>query len=183
MGRLSVTEMHGPSRVVVRDATGADLAALCRVRNVPGIHAQHLDTADGVGLRFLVYEHDGQIQAVAMLRLRAAGSSVDAAPTPRISDLYVAPRHRSRGIGSAFITAMEDIAAAAGHTAMYIGVDPVSNPRALALYRRLGYAPASSEPHRIEALFYDDAGVPTERTYWRLDLFKVLAPDASERTT
>lgn len=34
---------------------------------------------------------------------------------------------------------MEELAVAFGHKVMHVGVDPVENPRALALYERLGY--------------------------------------------
>lgn len=56
-----------------------------------------------------------------------------------ISDLIVAEAWRGQGIGSALI---ESLIAAAGHwpvTAVEIGV-ALSNPRALDLYKRLGFS-------------------------------------------
>ena len=58
--------------------------------------------------------------------------------TAEISDLIVAPGRRGQGIGTAIITYLEQHAEKFGATHLEIGV-ALSNPRALALYRRLGF--------------------------------------------
>lgn len=55
-----------------------------------------------------------------------------------IADLYVAPRWRGRGLGTALIRALEAEAARLGAQSVEIGAAE-SNPRARALYERLGY--------------------------------------------
>ncbi|MCC7208266.1 MAG: GNAT family N-acetyltransferase [Anaerolineae bacterium] len=57
-----------------------------------------------------------------------------------IGDLIVAPAWRSQGVGTAIIAHLLDKARAWGLTRVEIGA-AMSNPRALALYRRLGFAP------------------------------------------
>ncbi|MEU0742781.1 GNAT family N-acetyltransferase [Streptomyces sp. NPDC006134] len=60
---------------------------------------------------------------------------------PEINALAVHPaRLRSRGIGSALVRAAEERAARRGRTAVGLGV-AAGNPRAAALYARLGYRP------------------------------------------
>ena len=93
---------------------------------------------------------------------------------PRINDLYVAKDLRSSGIGTAFLSHLEKLVLAAGHTVMYLSVDPVRNARAAALYRRLGYRPTHDGPYRKTALWYDEDGNPHEIEYWRMDMIKEL---------
>lgn len=62
------------------------------------------------------------------------------------------------------IARMEELAVAFGHKVMQAGVDPVDNPRALALYQRLGYVPID-EPRQKKAIFYDEKGNAAERKF------------------
>lgn len=57
-----------------------------------------------------------------------------------IGDLIVTPARRGQGIGTAIIAHLADKARAWGITRLEIGA-ALSNPRALALYKRLGFAP------------------------------------------
>lgn len=57
---------------------------------------------------------------------------------PELNGLAVAPDRQSRGIGTAIIRAAEQLAAGRGFTRIGLGVDD-ENPRAAALYLRLGY--------------------------------------------
>ncbi|MFI6372976.1 GNAT family N-acetyltransferase [Streptomyces sp. NPDC050546] len=63
---------------------------------------------------------------------------------PEINALTVWPETlRSRGIGSALIRAAEELARERGRTAVGLGVAD-DNPRAAALYARLGYLPLAA---------------------------------------
>ncbi len=160
--------------LVVRDATYLDLSALEQVREARVQFVDYLERADGRAMRFLVCEREHVLLAFAVLYLRQPPSGRLAAHLPRISDLYVAEDARSTGIGTAFIRRMEKMAAAEGFPAIYLSVDPVSNPRAAALYRRLGYAPVDEGPFRKVAFWEDEEGRVTEIEYWRMDLVKPL---------
>jgi ribosomal protein S18 acetylase RimI-like enzyme len=59
--------------------------------------------------------------------------------TAEISDLIVNAQYRSQGIGSQVITYLTEAARTLHTQILEIGV-ALSNPRALALYRRLGFA-------------------------------------------
>jgi GNAT superfamily N-acetyltransferase len=63
------------------------------------------------------------------------------ADCPEINGLDVAERMRSRGIGTALIRHAERLAAERGRRSIGLGVDDDGNPRAAALYARLGYRP------------------------------------------
>lgn len=76
---------------------------------------------------------------------------------------WVEPEWRSRGIGSALVRRGEEIAAARGYEAVDCLVR-LDNPRALALYRRLGYEPVGEEVNR----YVDDSGEPVEEDCWSL---------------
>ena len=60
---------------------------------------------------------------------------------PEINGLDVAEAVRSRGIGTALICYAERLAAERGRRSIGLGVDDHGNPRAAALYARLGYRP------------------------------------------
>lgn len=160
---------------LIRDATQSDISALTKLRNAPTQLQRYLSEADGEGIRFLVYEQDKEIRGIAMLFLRQPAQGSPKSHIPKISDLYVAQRFRSMGIGTSMIARMEELAVAFGHKVMHIGVDPVDNPRALTLYERLGYVTIDA-PHQKKATFYDEAGNATERKYWSINLRKQLSP-------
>lgn len=160
---------------LIRDATQSDITALTKLRNAPTQLQRYLSEADGEGIRFLVYEQDNEVRGFAMLFLRQPVEGSPKSHIPKISDLYVAQRFRSMGIGTIMIARMEELAVAFGHKVMHVGVDPVDNPRALALYERLGYVPID-EPQQKKANFYDEAGNATESKYWNVNLRKQLAP-------
>ena len=163
-----------PEGYVIRDATKEDMAALTRLRNAPEQFVRYLRRADGQGIRFLVCETAGRLCAFVTLFLRQPKTAPFKAHIPAFSDLYVDRGVRSQGIGSTMITYMERLAVAHGHTRMYVGVAPLKNPRALALYERLGYVPLQDKPYERTAVFYDETGNKTLETYWRLDLVKTL---------
>ncbi len=81
-----------------------------------------------------------------------------------ISDLIVHPDHRSQGIGTQIITYLTDTARDLHVETLEIGV-VLSNPRALALYRRLEFA-----DHRTIEIDLGDGPEPV------LYLVKHLAP-------
>ncbi len=158
---------------LIRDATPSDIGALTKVRNAPTQLHRYLNEADGEGIRFLVYERDNEIRGFAMLFLRQPSQGSPKSHIPKISDLYVAQRFRSMGIGTIMIARMEALVATYGHNVMHVGVDPVDNPRALALYERLGYMPIDV-PQQKKAIFYDEVGNATEKEYWNINLKKQL---------
>lgn len=76
---------------------------------------------------------------------------------PEINGLQIAEPMRSRGIGSALIRHAELLAAARGARTIGMGVDDQGNPRAAALYARLGYRPTVRYVDRYS--YTDDAGI------------------------
>jgi GNAT superfamily N-acetyltransferase len=102
---------------------------------------------------FLVASVDGMPVGRATLDFsapRAAGATL-------FRNAWVEPEWRSRGIGADLVGRAEEIAAARGYQALDLLVR-TDNPRALALYRRLGYELVGDEVNR----FLDDAGVAVE---------------------
>jgi len=153
------------------------MAAMLEVRNTPYLFREYLDEASACGHRFYVYAQDGAILGFVRLK-QPKPSDGPTALRPRISDLYVSPQHRNRGIGSAIIAECESLARKLGHGRLYIGVDPVENPRMFQLCRGLGYVPIHEQPFQGEMLFHNtDGSPPIKKTYWRIDLVKVLWGD------
>ncbi len=85
---------------------------------------------------------------------------------PDLSDLFVHPQWRGQGIGTSILTACEQIVRERGYTRLGLAVNPDLNPRALALYQRLGYTPVSQQKY-LDGIYN---GVED----WVIDLVKVL---------
>ena len=121
----------------LRPATPADAGPLQQScwsdRSVEGI-AELLQRADGISRR----GRGLGIVAVVDYRVIGYAQLTVWSRTAEISDLIVAPELRSQGIGSAMILHLVEKARSWAVPHVEIGV-AMSNPRALALYRQLGF--------------------------------------------
>lgn len=164
----------------IRPATIADLDALIRYKPTPVIHRDRLRDAQQPGFTYLVLELDHRVIGFVCLVFSrphywSDGDSRDYLPTA--IDFFVDPALRGQGYGSYFLRTVEEMAAAAAATNFYLWVDPVENPRAHALYLRLGYQPIQKEPYPFHWEFIDSAGAYHGGDSWRLDLVKSMAYD------
>jgi GNAT superfamily N-acetyltransferase len=171
---------HSITEIVVRDASLSDVQALSAVRyaDQPAIHRDRLRDADGRNLRYLVAHVDETIVGFVLLVFRhpATWGDADSAEyLPGIVDLYVAESWRGRGIGTAIMRHMEELVLCAGHNRLYLGVDPIENPRAYELYLRLGYQPLQTDPYKSHWSFVDSGGYLHEGNEWNIDMVKVLS--------
>lgn len=176
----SATDRARPA-ISVRDATAADVPALTAIKGAgtEAIHTDRLRDARIVGFRYLVLLTDGELVAFACLVEQRPATWSDAADTqhlPQLVDIQVAPARRGQGYGSALITAIEQIVRAAGGRQLYLAVEPETNPRAFALYRRLGYQPLQDAPYRSHWSFTDSSGVRHAGEDWIVDMVKALTP-------
>ncbi|WP_371493564.1 GNAT family N-acetyltransferase [Kitasatospora sp. NBC_00374] len=94
---------------------------------------------------------------------------------PEINGLHVVDALQSRGTGSALIRHAEQLAAERGARLIGLGVDDHGNPRAAALYARLGYRPTV---RYLDRYFYtDDTGAEHQVADPAVFLVKELDPD------
>src|SRR5207248_4313460 len=93
---------------------------------------------------------------------------------PQIVDLQVAESQRGQAYGSAFLRAIQREAARAGFHELYVAVEPADNPRAYALYQRLGYQPLQPEPYLKAWEFTDSGGIRHRGEAWIVDMVKPL---------
>ena len=168
------------SRITVRDAAEADVPALTAIKGdgTEALHRDRLRDAQGIDFRYLVLVADHELIGFACLVMRRPASWSDADDThhlPQIVDLQVQEAHRGQGYGSAFVRALERIAAAASYRHSYLSVDPVHNPRAYALYQRLGYQPLQAQPYRKVWAFTDSAGTTHRGEDWVVDMVRPLS--------
>ena len=87
---------------------------------------------------FLAFDGDDAPIGFAEISERSVVDSCGLDPAPYLEGWYVDPDWRGQGIGSALIDSLIDIARQHGIDAVQIGA-AISNPRALELYRRLGF--------------------------------------------
>ncbi len=167
---------HLPS-IIARDAGAADLSALTTVRQPEGLHLSRLRDAQRSDFRYFILLDDEAIVGFVCLVFRRPDTWLNANDTnhlPEINDLYIAEERRGHGYGSAAIRAMEHIVFEAGSKQLYISVEPVDNPRAYALYQRLGYQQIQPEPHHHTwSSTYGD-GTMHSGELWLVDMVKSL---------
>lgn len=168
-----------PLPMTVRAATLADLPALIAIKGADSeaVHRDRLGDAQEPSFRYLVLVVEGAVIGFACLVMRRPAywsDGDDLTHLPQIVDLQVAAQ-RGRGYGTAFIEALEQMTIAAGYACLFISVEPVDNPRAYALYRRLGYQPLQPEPYPKRWTFTDSAGTIHQGEAWVVDLVKEIA--------
>jgi GNAT superfamily N-acetyltransferase len=165
--------------ITVRDAEEADLPALIAIRG-DGAEAPHRDSlreAQGGGFRYLVLLRGQEVIGLAWLVSRRPAHWSDADDTqhlPQIVALKVAESQRGKGYGSAFVRAIEREAARAGYHQLYVAVEPATNPRAYALYQRLGFQPLQPEPYLKTWEHTDSGGNRHRGEDWIVDMVKSL---------
>ncbi|KOU74365.1 acetyltransferase [Streptomyces sp. MMG1533] len=122
----------------------ADVALLDRYLGSPGatsFHARRFARQEAGECTYLAAWQDGRPVGHTEMRWLGCAAPEVTVDCPEIGGLGVRPEGlRSRGIGTALIRAAEDLARGRGLTVVGIGVGR-DNPRAAALYDRLGYRP------------------------------------------
>ena len=144
--------------VHVRDANAEDVTALTRLKPAEAVHRDRLQDALSPRFRYMVLERAGDVIGFACLvfvRPRAWSDAHDTSHLPQLVDVQIAPALRGRGYGTYLIGALEQIAAASRAGEVFLAVDPINNPRAYALYQRLGFREFSSRTALVRA--FDDA--------------------------
>ncbi|MFE7600121.1 GNAT family N-acetyltransferase [Streptomyces sp. NPDC057494] len=137
--------MNRVDHVEIGPCRAADVPLLGRFLPTPGAPARHAERfarqEAGAGT-YLLARRDGVPVGNGQVRWDGcAAPEVRAAvgDCPEFNGLDVREDLRGRGIGTALILAAEDLARERGRTALGLGVAD-DNPRAAALYARLGYA-------------------------------------------
>lgn len=153
--------------VVVRTAVPAELPVLDR--ELPS-------GRNDVHAAFLARQAAGDaVYLVAWLGPVPVGTGVVrwAGGRPEITNLQVPPERQGRGVGTALVRAAEDVVRSRGHAQVVIGVAE-DNPRAAALYERLGYRD-TGERGATTYTYFDEAGVAHQVT----EHDRILALDLS----
>lgn len=169
----------GDGGLSVRDALVADIPALFAIKGAgsEALHHDRLRDAQSSGFRYLVLTVNENVIGCACLVYRRPANWSDADDSehlPQLVDLQVHEAQRGRGYGSRFIHVVEQIAAQAGHSQLYLSVEPLDNPRAYALYVRLGYQPLQTAAYRKGWGFTDSAGNTHRGEDWIVDMVKQL---------
>lgn len=127
----------------IRVLTDDDLSRLLRVRDDAGVHEERLSAQSEGRARYLGASADGRVVGFVLVIF---GNKADVMaytgnqPCMDMVDLYVDEFIRGMGVGSALIAAAEGICADKGVPFIGLDVNPKDNPRALELYKRLGYS-------------------------------------------
>jgi GNAT superfamily N-acetyltransferase len=174
---MTLQEIEVDEGLSIRPATLADLDELVRLKPSPAVHRDRIRDAHQSGFKYLVLEVDQHIIGfVCLVFIRphywSDGDSSDYLPTA--IDFLIDPSLRSRGYGSFLLRKVENLAATSGSKYLYLWVDPMDNPRAYALYLRLGYQPLQEKPYKFHWEFVDSEGDRHSGDSWRVDMVKAL---------
>jgi ribosomal protein S18 acetylase RimI-like enzyme len=158
-------------KIIVRDASPKDIESLTNLRPPRGIHADRIEHS---AARFVVAESAGKPVAFGVIHFEGDPMWQRPEQVPLVMDLYVAPKLRGKGIGSRVLRALESTARERGFSAVYLQVEPDRNPRAVALYRKLGYQSLTARPHRDLYRSVDEEGNVIEGEEMVIDMKKWL---------
>ena len=165
--------------LAVRDAAEADIAALSEIKGAgtETVHARRLNDARAGNSRYLVLLLEEE--PIGFCRLvpcdpRHDAHTGDFPYLPSVDDLEIKETLRGRGYGTAFLSAIEQIVKESGFRKMYLQVEPLGNPRAYALYQRLGYQTIQTQPYCQTWEFVDSTGNIQSGEEWVIDMVKQL---------
>jgi GNAT superfamily N-acetyltransferase len=146
-----------------------------RYHDQPAIHRDRISASDQRTLQYFVAAIDQQLVGFGLLLLERPPQWSDPLDSfPILVDLFVAEAFRSRGVGRALLQHLEEVARQHSKPAVYLSVEPFANPRALQLYKRLGYTPLQEEPYHNAWQFTDSEGVTHTGEELVIDMRKVL---------
>ena len=134
----------------------------------------HSDRVDAEGKHYVLAEVDGRPAGFGVIYFRGDPMWERPEQVPLVMDVWVAPNLRNRGIGSRMIRALEQTARERGFPCVYIQVQADKNPRAVALYQRLGYQPLQSKPYPDFYHHVDEHGNVKEGVELIVDMKKWL---------
>jgi ribosomal protein S18 acetylase RimI-like enzyme len=163
--------LHAPSTntIAIRRATATDARALASLAaeafietfgpdNTPADMAMYLATAFGESVQggeiadsyntVLLAERGGEMVGYAMLREGDAPDAVGDPGAIEIVRLYSFTRWIGTGVGAALMQRCLDEASARGRRTVWLGVWE-RNARAIAFYRRWGFADVGSHPFQL----------------------------------
>lgn len=164
--------------VAVRAATRKDLLLLERhlAGGPPEKHADRLERQQRGEVVYLVAWHEDVPIGHALLKWQGAAEDYIAAmfqgTCPDVEDLYVTEVCRSQGVGTQILREAARLVAERGFRNIGLGVD-VNNPRAQALYRRLGFQDSGLEPHYERYEYVDREG---HSTFWEETCLYLVKP-------
>lgn len=164
---------------LTRIATEADIPALIDItghdesrRLKTGERSHHPENC------MMVVEEDHRVIGsvfVVFVRPPLWPDAEDPSRLPQMISLVIEKNHRNKGAGSFLIGAIEEEVKSRGCTRLHLSVDPVENPGALRLYRRLGFESISREPYRSAYTDTDADGDTYEIVEWLIDMTKKLS--------
>lgn len=157
--------------MIIRHAGSTDIEQLTSIKKldpkhrarIEAGHTQRLIEASHAKVIYLVAEVSGEILGHVLLKLYGSKTQPG---YPHIEDLYVRDDVRSRGIGSQLLHESETLLKKLGYGRVGLAVNPELNPRAKALYERLGYKDVGRPPY-LDAVYDGDED-------WVIDMSKSL---------
>ncbi len=156
----------------VRPANAHDLLGLMSVKPGEALHRERLARQqDGDWTYLTASEDPGTICGFVLLRWDGDEHHVG---YPVLADLLVREARRGQGVGTRLLGHAEHLCRDRGINQVGLSVNPTDNPRAHALYLRLGYSPTPAPPHCDISYVTDEQGRFHFHEDWCISLVKDL---------
>jgi ribosomal protein S18 acetylase RimI-like enzyme len=161
----------GELTMIIRHANSSDFERLVSIKKLGKKHRAWIETvqtqrfaevSEGKAI-YLVVVASNEIIGHVFLKLYGSNTEPD---YPNIEDLYIAEDARGRGLGSQLLQEAEVLLKGLGYQGVSLSVNPELNPRAKALYDRLGYKDVGRQPYL--------GGVYDGDEDWVIDMVKSL---------
>ncbi len=146
----------GIARLILRAATERDLLGLLSVKPDETLHRERLARQERGEAVYLV-AGDALHPVLGFVLLKWHGDAHHDAH-PVLEDLLVRPEYRSRGVGTRLLLHAEALCRERGLAHVGLGVNSADNPRACALYQRLGYRDTGEPPQYDVYASIDETG-------------------------
>lgn len=129
----------------VRSAAASDMLGLLAVKPDEALHRERLDAQERGKACYLVGGDPAHpVLGYGLLLWNGDARHPD---QPILCDLLVRPEWRGQGLGTRLLHHAESLCRARGIFTIGLGVNPHDNPRALTLYKRLGYRETGEAPY------------------------------------
>jgi GNAT superfamily N-acetyltransferase len=159
---------------LVRPAHAQDLYGLMSIRPQEPLHRERLTRQQEGEWTYLVAVDDHGQGAVCGFVVLIWGGDEHHHGYPMLSDLVVRETRRGQGIGTRLIERAEWLCQEREFTQIGLSVNPSENPRAYALYARLGYQQTSESLHCYTSYITDEQGHFFLSEDWRVAMRKDL---------
>jgi N-acetylglutamate synthase-like GNAT family acetyltransferase len=124
--------------MIIRKALIKDIPQIAQMKKLDDFlkYSRRIELTEKEEACYLVIDDNGQILGNVFLKYFGTEKDPD---FPNIEDLFIRVDKRGQGLGTRLLKTCERLAKEKGFSKVSLSVNPILNPKAKALYERLGF--------------------------------------------